>query len=78
LEAAQIWRQLAPHYFPVDCFRGSSDLAETGSTAQIWWELAPHYFPVDYFRGGSDLAGTGNTSFPGAIFRRIIFEAAHI
>ncbi len=22
LEVAQIWRELAPHYFPVDCFGG--------------------------------------------------------
>jgi hypothetical protein len=61
LEAAQIWWELAPHshYFPVDCFGGSSDLAGTGSTlfsgglffksAQIWRELAPHYFPVGCF-----------------------------
>jgi hypothetical protein len=26
---AQIWRELAPHYFPADCFGGSSDMAET-------------------------------------------------
>jgi hypothetical protein len=32
LKAAQIWRELAHHYFPSDCFRGSSDLAGTGST----------------------------------------------
>jgi hypothetical protein len=32
LEAAQIWRELAPHYFPADCFGGSSDLAGTGTT----------------------------------------------
>jgi hypothetical protein len=31
-EAAQIWRELAHHYFPSDCFGGSSDLAGTGST----------------------------------------------
>ncbi len=23
LEAAQIWRELAPHYFPADCFGGA-------------------------------------------------------
>ncbi len=23
LEVAQIWRELAPHYFPVDCFGGA-------------------------------------------------------
>jgi hypothetical protein len=32
LEAAQIGRELAPHYYPVDCFGGSSDLAGTGTT----------------------------------------------
>jgi hypothetical protein len=32
LEAAQNWRELAPHYFPADCFGGSSKLAGTGST----------------------------------------------
>jgi hypothetical protein len=26
---AQIWRELAPHYFLADCFGGSSDMAET-------------------------------------------------
>ncbi len=47
LEAAQIWRELAPHYFLAECFGGSSDLAGTGSTllcleaAQILRELAP-------------------------------------
>ncbi len=34
-----IWRELSPHYFPEDCFGGSSD----------WRELAPHYFLVDCF-----------------------------
>jgi hypothetical protein len=29
LDSAQIWRELAPHYFPADCF---ADLAGTGST----------------------------------------------
>ncbi len=32
LEAAQIWWELALHFFPADCFGGSSDLAGTGST----------------------------------------------
>ena len=32
LEAAQIWWELAPHYFPADCFGGSSDFSGTGST----------------------------------------------
>jgi hypothetical protein len=37
-----------PHYFPKDCFGGSSDLVETGSTL----------FPADCFGSSSDLAGT--------------------
>ncbi len=32
LEEYQIWRELAPHYFPADCFGGSSNLEGTGST----------------------------------------------
>ncbi len=32
LEAAQIWQELAPHYFSADCFGGSSELVGTGST----------------------------------------------
>ncbi len=32
LEAAQIWQKLASHYFPADCFGGSSDLAGTCSS----------------------------------------------
>jgi hypothetical protein len=32
LEAAQIWWELAPHYFLLDCFGGISDLAGTGTT----------------------------------------------
>ncbi len=43
LEAAQIWRELAPHYFLADCFGGSSDLAGTRSTlfsgGLFWREL---------------------------------------
>jgi hypothetical protein len=31
-EVAQIWRELAPHYFPADCFGGSSNFEGTGST----------------------------------------------
>jgi hypothetical protein len=32
LEAAQIWRELVPHYFSADSFGGSSELAGTGFT----------------------------------------------
>jgi hypothetical protein len=49
----EIWRELAPHYFPTDCFGGSSDLAVTGSTL----------FPTDCFEGSSNLAGSGSTLF---------------
>jgi hypothetical protein len=40
LEAAHIWRQLAPHYLPADCFGGGSDLAGTDSTlfsVELFW-----------------------------------------
>jgi hypothetical protein len=43
LEAAQIWWELAPHFFPGDCFGGGADLAGTGSTLfsgrLIWRQL---------------------------------------
>jgi hypothetical protein len=42
LEAAQIWRELAPHYFPKDCFGGSSNLEGTGSTlfsGGLFWKF---------------------------------------
>jgi hypothetical protein len=41
-EAAQIWWELAPHYFPADCFGGSSNLAGTGSTifsGGLFWKF---------------------------------------
>ncbi len=83
LEAAQIWRELDPHYFPEDCFQDSSDSVGTGSTL----------FLADCFGGSSDLAGTGSTLFTGGlfwrqlrfggdwhniIFWRIVLEAAQI
>jgi hypothetical protein len=64
LEAAQIWRELAPHYFPADCFGGGSDLAGTGSTlfsGRLFWR------PLRF--GGNWLH---------IIFRRIVLEAAQI
>jgi hypothetical protein len=60
LEAAQIWRELAPHYFPADCFEGSSDLAGTTTKKPT----QPHNCT------GSDLAGTGSTLFSGRLFWR--------
>jgi hypothetical protein len=40
LEAAQIWQELVPHYFPADCFGGSSNYEGTGSTIfynRLFW-----------------------------------------
>ncbi len=42
LEASQIWMELAPHYFPADCFGGSSILEGTGSTlfsGGLFWKF---------------------------------------
>jgi hypothetical protein len=42
LEAAQIWRELAPHYFLTDCFEDSSNLEGTGSTlfsGGLFWKF---------------------------------------
>ncbi len=60
LEVAQIWRELAPHYFPTDCFGGSSNLEGTGSTLfsdRLFWRQLKF--------GGNWLH---------IIFRRIVFE----
>ncbi len=80
LEAAQIWRELAPHYFLTDCFGGSSNMEGTGSTlfsnrlfleaAQIWRELAQHYFPTNCFGGSSKLEGTGSKLLSDRLFWR--------
>ncbi len=60
----EIWRELAPHYFPTDCFRGSSDLVGTGSTLfsnRLFWRQ------LKFGRNWLHI-----------IFRQIILEAAHI
>jgi hypothetical protein len=62
--AAQIWWELAPHYFPADCFEGSSDLAGTGSTLFLG-----RLFSRQLRFGGN---------WPHIIFRRIVLEAAQI
>jgi hypothetical protein len=69
LEAAQIWWELASHYFPADCFGGSSDLAVTGSTlfsGRLFWRqlrFGENWHHIIFrwivFGGSSDLAGTG-------------------
>jgi hypothetical protein len=48
------------HYFPVDCFESSSDLAGTTTKKPT----QPHNYT------GSDLAGTGSTLFTGGLFWR--------
>ncbi len=50
---AQIWRELAPHYFPADCFWGSSDMAETATkklTTVLYTKYVnnnKNYFPTE-------------------------------
>ncbi len=87
LKAAQIRRELAPHYFPADSSRGSSDLAGTGSTlfsGRLFWRQLRFganwlhiIFQWNFFGGSSDLAGTGSTLFSSGLFW-IVFEAAQI
>ncbi len=64
MEAAHFWLDLAPHYFPADCFGGSSDLAGTGSTL-----FSGRFFLRQLEFGGNWLH---------IIFGRIVFEAAQI
>ncbi len=62
LEAAQIWREMAPHNFFADCFGGGSDLAGTGSTLYsggLFWR---------WLRFGGNWLHI--------IFRQIVLEAA--
>jgi hypothetical protein len=54
----EIWRELAPQYFLVDCFGGSSDLAGTGFAL----------FLTDYFVDSSNFKGTGSTFFSDRLF----------
>ncbi len=80
MEAAQIWRELAQHYFLADCFW--RQLIFGGNwlhiifqrivleADQIWQELAPNFFLADSFGGSSDLAGTGSTLFLCRLFWR--------
>ncbi len=50
---AQILRELAPHYFPADCFGGSSDMAETTTkklTTVLYTKYVnntKNYFPTE-------------------------------
>jgi hypothetical protein len=48
-EAAQIWRELAPHYFQADCFGGSSNLEGTGSTlfsGKLFWKFGGNWLHI--------------------------------
>ncbi len=53
LEAAQIWQELAAHYFLMDCFGGSSDMAETRTkklTTVLYTKYirnTKNYFPTE-------------------------------
>jgi hypothetical protein len=60
----EIWRELTPHYFPEDCFGGSSDLVETGSTL-----FSDRLYLRQLKFGGNWLH---------IIFRQIVLEAAQI
>ncbi len=52
---SQIWRELALHFFLVDCFGGiqfggdGQTVLRDSRLSEIWRELAPHYFPADCF-----------------------------
>ncbi len=80
LEAAQIWRELAPHYFFGGLFWRQLRIGGNWlhiifqrivlEAAQIWQDLAPYYFPVDCFGGSSNLEGTGSTLFSNRLFWR--------
>ncbi len=83
LEVAQIWRELAPHYFPADCFEGGSDLAGTGSTlfsSGLFWrqlsfgETGATLFSSRLFWRRLRFGG----NWLHIIFRWIVLEAAQI
>ena len=72
LEAAQIWRELVPHYFPTVCFGGSSNLAGTGSTLfsdRLFWRQLTLFLDRIFWR---QLKFGGNWLH--IIFRQIILE----
>jgi hypothetical protein len=70
LEAAQILRELAPHHFLTDCFRGSSNLDGTGSTlffGGLFWKFGGNWLYIIFRRIVLEEAqiwqGTGSTLF---------------
>ncbi len=49
LEVGQIWWELAPYYFPTDCFGGSSNLEGTGSTffsGGLFWKFGGNWLHI--------------------------------
>jgi hypothetical protein len=53
LEVGQIWRELAPHFFPTDCFGGSSNLEGTGSTlfsGGLFWKFGGNWLHIVFWR----------------------------
>jgi hypothetical protein len=57
-----IWQELAPHYFPADCFGGSSDLAGTGYTfvsVGLFWRrlrFGGNWLPIIFWWIGFEAA----------------------
>ncbi len=80
LEAAQIWKELAPHYFPTDCFGGSSHLEGTGSTlfsSVLFWNFGGNWLHIIFGRlFWRQLRFGGNWLH--LIFRQIVLEAGQI
>ncbi len=72
LEVAQIWRELAPHYFLTDCFEGSSNLEGTSSTlfsGRLFWKFGGNWSDRLFWR---QLKFWGNWLY--IIFRWIVLE----
>jgi hypothetical protein len=78
LEAAQIRRELAPHYFLTDCFGGSSNLEGTGSTlffGGLFWKFGGIWLHIIFRRIVSEEAQIWRELAP-LIFCQIVLEAA--
>ncbi len=77
LEAAQIWRELAPHYFLKDCFgnlEGTGSTLFSGGLFRRQLEFGGNWLniisPTDCFEGSSNLVGTGSLLFSDRLFLR--------
>ncbi len=76
LEAAQIWRELAPHYFSTDCFGGSSNLEGTGSTlfsGGLFWKFGRNWLHIIFRRIVLEALRFGR-NWLHIIFRRIVLK----